>query len=141
MDDKRFDQILKSFARSKSRRRFLGGTLGALLAGLGLRTVAAHDTDKEFWGKESWGKEGFGKERAGKESFDKEGFGKESFGPERFGPVAGYDLPVLGAATVSLPNRGIGTGRAFIRPDERPSASASVIRDDEALRDDGICLG
>jgi hypothetical protein len=95
---------------------------------------------KESFGKESFGKESFGKESFGKESFGKESFGKESFGLERFGPVTGYDLPVLGAAAVSLPDRGIGARRAFIRPDERPSVSDSVIRDGEALSDDGVCL-
>ena len=42
---------------------------------------------------------------------------------------------------MALPGQGSGARRAFIRPDERPSVSASVIRDDEVLPDDGICLG
>jgi len=114
--------------------------------GVAKRCAAPPKTGKESWGKESFGKETFGKETFGKETFGKETFGKETFGKESwgtetFGPVTGYDLPVLGAAAVSLPGLGIGARRAFIRPDERPSVSASVIREDEALTDDGICLG
>jgi hypothetical protein len=146
MHGRQFDEILKILATSKSRRCVLRGTGGGLLAGMGLRagSVDAVPSCRE----EGHPCQGNGECCPGlvcrvtgpgiaKRCAAPPKSGKEGFGLEGFGPVTDHGIPPLGPAAISLSSLGIGAMRAFIRPDERPSASASVIRDNHVPANDG----
>jgi hypothetical protein len=78
-------------------------------------------------------------EKVIKESGEK--FAAEKIESESFGLSPDRNMPSLSPVAGSLLGLGVGTMHAFIRPDERPSVIASVMRDDETSGDDCICLG